>query len=370
MEIRGAAAVFVGIDRPMDIREYPVLQPEAADVLLKLKRSGVCGTDIHILEGRLPIPPEFILGHEFIGEVVETGTDANYDALGNSLKPGDLAVACVAMPCGECFNCKQDETANCLNFGVTYVRDPEQAPHFFGGYADYLHHPAKCLVKMPNVINLDATAAFPCAGPTGIRAFENAGGLTAGELVVVQGSGPVGLFSIAWAAKHGCRVVAICSGKNLARMELAKKLGAEVVIDYHKGSPDDRAAIVKNMAKEMNRGDGADVVFEASGAPSAVPEGMQLVRTLGRYIVPGQYSNSGGIEIQPQLITFKAMKIIGSGQYKISDIKTYLQFLEQNTDIQNSFAECITNKYPVSEANAACAAVSRGETVKAVFSEQ
>lgn len=361
------AAVFVGANEPMDIRKYPIVRPGKGDVMLKLRRSGICGTDIHILEGRLPIPPEFIPGHEFIGEVLDTGPDAETDALGSKLTAGDLAIASVAMPCGQCFNCEQDETANCLNFGVTYVRDPNQAPHFFGGYGDFLHHLAACLVKLPNDINLDAAASFPCAGPTAIRAFDNAGNLTEGELVVVQGTGPVGLFAIAWAAQHGCRVVAIGSGKNSARMELARNLGAVTTIDYRETSPENRVATIKDMAKAMNRGDGADIVFEASGSPSAIPEGIQLVRTLGRYIVPGQYSNSGAVEIQPQLITFKAIKIIGSGQYKTSDTATYLRFLEQHKDLQDKVAACITHRYLVSEANEACIAAGSGESVKAVF---
>jgi L-iditol 2-dehydrogenase len=125
--------------------------------------------------------------------------------------------------------------------------------------------------------------------------------------------------------------------------------------------------MVRDMAKETNRGDGADVVFEASGSPSAIPEGLQLVRTLGTYIVPGQYSNSGGIEIEPQMITFKAIRIVGSSQYKISDIATYLDFLLKHADLQDKFAACITHRYSIAEANDACSAASSGESVKAVF---
>lgn len=368
MSQTGKAAVFVGPKKDMEVREYPVVPPGDADVLMRLVLSGICGTDIHILEGRLPIPPQFIPGHEFIGEVVETGPNAGTDALGNPVSPGALAVACVAMPCGSCFNCRSGDTASCLNFGVTYVRDPEEPPHFYGGYGDFLHHPAACLVRIPAGVDVDAVAAFPCAGPTAIRAFDQAGNLDASELVVVQGTGPVGLFAIAWAAAHGCRVVAIGSGTNKTRMKLALSLGANEVVDYRETTPADRLAMVSDMAKQMNRGDGADVVFEASGSPSAIPEGMQLVRTLGRYVVPGQYSNSGGIEIQPQMITFKAMKIIGSGQYKISDIAAYLDFLKEWPDVQGAFAGCITHRYSIDQANEACRAASSGESVKAVFS--
>lgn len=77
---KGKAAVFVGPARPMEIREYPVVSPDDAGVLMQLVHSGICGTDIHILEGSLPIPPQFIPGHEFIGRVIETGPNARTDA--------------------------------------------------------------------------------------------------------------------------------------------------------------------------------------------------------------------------------------------------------------------------------------------------
>ena len=366
-DLRGTAAVFVGAGKALDIREYPVLPPAGADALLSLLRSGICGTDVHIAEGRLPVPPPFVPGHEFIGRVEALGPKARRDGLGAPLRAGDCAIACVALPCGRCFSCARGETASCLNFGVTYVRDPNAAPHFFGGYAEYLHAPAATLVKVPRGLPVDAVAAFPCAGPTAIRAFDFAGGLERGELVVVQGTGPVGLFAIAWAAKAGCVVVAIGSGSNPARMKLAKALGARGVIDYRAVSEEARAAQIAALAAKLGRGNGADVVFEASGSPKAVPEGLRLVRTLGRYIVPGQYSNSGPISIEPQMITFKAVKIIGSGQYKMADIGAYLAFLRRHKDLQAKFARCVTHRFSVRDANAACRCAAEGRSVKAVF---
>ena len=363
----GKAAVFVGSGQPLEIREYPVRRPRAGTVLLRLGFSGICGTDVHVCEGRLPIPGPFIPGHEFIGKVERCGLRADADGPGKKLRPGDTVIACAALPCGKCFNCRQGETASCLDFGVSFAKDPAAAPHFFGGFAEFLHQPAHTLVKLPAGVSVAAAAAFPCAGPTSIRAFDFAGNLRGDELVVVQGTGPVGLFAIAWAARAGCRVIAIGSGASPARLALARRFGASDVLDYRRTPAAERLGIVQKAAAKMKRGDGADVVFEASGSPAAVPEGMHLVRTLGTYIVPGQYSQSGGIEIQPQLITFKAMRIIGSGQYKLADIVTYLRFLKRHPDIQRRFASCIQDRYAVADANHAMADVSAGKTVKAVF---
>jgi len=362
----GQAAVYVGANRPLELRRYPVLPPERGQVRLKLVMSGICGTDIHILEGRLAIPPAFIPGHEFIGRIEALGENVKTDGLGNPLKKGDAVIACVALPCGRCFCCAQGETASCLNFGVSNIKDPQTAPHFFGGFGDYLHQPAKTLVKIPAGIDLRAAAALPCAGPTILRALDFAGGLSGKELVVVQGTGPVGLFAIAYAAAAGCTVLAIGSGSIPQRLKAAKNLGAKLVMDYRKIPAEKRLKTVQEIAAKLHRGNGADVVIEASGSPSAIPEGMNLLRTLGRYVVPGQYSSSGPIPIQPELITFKALKIIGSGQYKMSDIAAYLAFLKKHPKTARAFTRLV-NPFPLRKAVQAIRATSSGRVVKGVF---
>ena len=369
MSTTGKAAVFAGAHEPLSVRTFEVVAPADGEVLLRMKRSGICGTDVHIAEGRLKIPPaRVILGHEFVGEVDAVGTDAAADGLGAPLAVGDVAIACVAVPCGECVNCARGHSANCLAFGVTYFRDPEEPPHFHGGYAEYLHSPAKNVVKVPDGVGLDAAAAFACAGPTVMHAFGLAGDLDGDELVVVQGCGAVGLFAIAFAASAGCDVVAIASGATPARMELARRLGAREVFDYRATAEEERAKEIRDLAVELGRGDGADVVFEASGSPAAIPEGMRLARTLGRYVVPGQYSDSGPVEIEPHLITFKALKIVGSGQYTIADVGAYLGFLRERPAVQELAASCVSHRYEIDRANEALADVAAGRVVKGVFS--
>lgn len=366
-ERSGRAAVYMGVGKPLEIREFPVSAPGAGQALLSLQASGICGTDLHILKGRLGIPGPLILGHEFLGKIESLGAGPAKDGLGRRLKKGDSAIACVAVPCGSCFSCTRGETASCMNFGVTYLKDPAQAPHFFGGYGEYLYSPLGNLIRLPEGVSAKAAAAYPCAGPTIIRACAYAGGLEKGELVVVQGTGPVGLFAIAWAAAAGCTVVAIGSGSSPHRLALAKKFGAKRVLDYRAMPLEERAKAVRDLARKLGRGDGADVVIEASGAPTAVPEGLGLLRTRGRYLIPGQYSASGAITIQPELITFRALRLIGSGQYTLADIGAYLEFLKQNPGLQKKFAASVTHTFTVDQAEAAMAAVDAGAAGKAVF---
>ena len=363
-----SAAVFDGKTREFRVESYEVGQPGAGEVRLGLERSGICGTDIHIAEGRLAMPEQdLIIGHEFTGRIEALGDGVAVDGLGNSLAVGDVAVACVAIACGECFNCKHGETASCLAFGVTYVKDPATPPHFHGGYGEVLFSPAANLVKVPAGIDLDAVAALPCAGPTLIRAYTYAGGLEAGELIVVQGAGPLGLFATAWAVEAGCTVVVIGSGSNPKRQALARELGAHTVLDYRVDTEADRLEVVMKLAESLGRGNGADVVVETSGSPKAIPEALNLVRTRGRYIVPGQYSASGAVEINPELITFKAIRITGSGQYQLSDVGAYVDFVAGHADMAALFAQCISHRYKVNEIQQAIADAKEGRSIKGAF---
>ena len=360
-------AVFHGAGQAFEVREFEVAAPGKNTAGLKLVSSGICGTDVHIYQGYLKMPDfPLIPGHEFIGTIDALGPGAAADALGNELHCGDIAVACVAVPCGKCFNCLRGERASCLNFGVTYVRNVCEAPHFHGGFAEYLFSPTENLVRIPDGVDPFAAAAFPCGGPTVIRACAYGGGLEKGELVVIQGNGPLGLFALAWAKAHGCRAAVIGSTANPQRMELTRKLEPELFFDYRRDTPEAIRKAVAEHASELARGDGADVVIETSGSADAFPFGLTLLRTRGRYFVPGQYSDRGPVSIPPHMITFRALRIFGSGQYTMQDIGTYLDFLRAHPELQAVFRGLI-RKYRVDEVNAAMADAADGNAVKAVF---
>ena len=321
-------AVFHGPGREFEVREFEVAQPAENMVGLKLVSSGICGTDVHIHQGYLKMPDfPLVPGHEFIGEVDSVGQGAATDALGNELRLGDRVVACVAIPCGKCLNCLRGETASCLAFGVTYVKNVNDAPHFHGGFAEYLYSPAKNLVRLPAGVEPFAAAAFPCGGPTVIRSCAYGGGL-----------------------------------------EPTRVLEPDAFFDYRRSSSEEIRGNVAAYAAELGRGDGADVVIETSGSADAFPFGLTLLRTRGRYFVPGQYSDRGPVSIAPHMITFRALRIFGSGQYTMADIGTYLEFLKTHPELQKIFGKLIA-KYRIDEVNRAIADAAAGNVVKAVFAE-
>lgn len=363
----GKIAVFHGQGQPLQLVEHPVTPPGANQALLRLAYSGICGTDVHIHQGFLGMPDmPLVIGHEFSGTVERLGEGRAVDGLGTPLATGDAVIACVAQPCGACFNCSRGETASCLAFGVTYVKDAREAPFFHGGLGEFLYMPFQNLVRIPAGVDPAAAAAFPCGGPTVIRAFAYGGGLEPGELVVIQGSGALGIFALAWARAHGAKVVVIGSAGNPARTALVQALKPDLFLDYRHTKREDAVAAVTNLAAKLGRGNGADTVIETSGSPEAFADGLALTRTRGRYLVPGQYSNRGAIAIEPQAITFKALRIIGSGQYQLSDINTYLGFLKTHAELQPLFASAL-KCYPIEAVNTALADAARGAAIKAVI---
>jgi L-iditol 2-dehydrogenase len=158
------------------------------------------------------------------------------------------------------------------------------------------------------------------------------------------------------------KLYAITAGNNDRREELARRLGADEVLNLSRMGADEVTAYLQ----KENGGLGVDLCFEASGAPVAVAQGMNILRNRGVYLVPGQYSNSGGIEIQPQMITFKALQMIGSSQYAMTDVRNYLAFLEAHPEVHEKISPLAT-QYPIRETNRAFEDARAGKNIKTVL---
>lgn len=358
------AAILKGANQPFEIKEYDLCTPPKGMALMRLIASGVCGTDIHIHKGKLGIEPPKIIGHEFIGEVIDISKE---DSVKYGINKGDSVIVDIACPCNECHLCKTGDDANCINMGVTNGGDPEESPHLWGGFAEYNYSPVKNLIKVPVGLNPRTVSVFACAGSTAMHAFALAKkaniNIPEHSVTVVQGLGPVGMFAALYiAAMKVKNVIAITGRKDAKREEIAYKFGVSKVFNLE----DDSIGDIRNYIHGVNNGLDADIVFEASGSIDAIPQGMDLLRNRGIYLVPGQYSNSGTVAIHPQLITFKALQIIGSSQYSVSDVEDYLSFLNENKNLLPLIDEMIT-EYPVSKINEAFEDAKAGRNIKTIL---
>ncbi|MFI5311759.1 MAG: zinc-binding dehydrogenase [Gemmatimonadales bacterium] len=348
--------------QPIEVRELPAPALEPGSAMLRTLYSEVCGTDVHLHHGRLAgVPYPIVPGHVSIGHLAEIrGTI--HDVEGKPFHEGDLVTFLdVHETCGRCYECLvTKQTTRCPKrkvYGISY----SVADGPLGGWADYIWmKPGVKLLRIPASVDPAKFIAGGCGLVTSVHAIER-GEVRLGSSVAVLGAGPVGQAAIALARLSGAHPV-IAVGAPAPRLAFAMKMGATHTIGLDV-PPAERAAQVR----AINGGRGVDVVIEAAGDPSAVPQALDLVRDGGRVVIAGQYTDGGDVSINPHLqINKKHVEIRGCWGCDFSHVYRAVQLLaEQGRSLP--WAEAITAKYGLEKANEALAAVEKREVVKAVI---
>ena len=256
-----------------DVRVDTVPDPEIVnprDAIIEITSTAICGSDLHLYDGVIPaVLPGDVLGHEFMGRVVETGPKS-------TLKKGERVVVPFTISCGSCYHCTKQQYSACDNSNPAEKQDMTEElfghavgglfgySHLTGGYsggqAEYVRVPFSDVgpIVVPDHLSDDEVLFLSDILPTGWMAADNAD-IEEGDTVAVWGCGPVGLFCIQSALQMGAhRVIAIDHYPN--RLALAKKLGAEV-LDYKQTN-------VSEALGEMTGGIGPDAVIDAVGMES------------------------------------------------------------------------------------------------------
>lgn len=261
-------------------------EPEPGAIVVRMLASTICGSDVHAWHGAidLPVTLPVMLGHEGVGEVVALGSGSDRDSIGNEVRLGTRLVW-TPESCGRCYGCAvlRDETC-CENRRYGMFASCDEFPYCTGTFGEYSYLPPRCgRVAVPEEIEDTWAAAASCALRTAVRTFERLGGFDVAETVLVQGAGPVGLFTIALAETLGARRVIVIDG-SAERLAVAREWGATHLINIGE-VPD--AAARRQAVFERSDGRGASVGFEMSGAPGAFPEGLEMMARGGRYMVVG-----------------------------------------------------------------------------------
>lgn len=339
----------------------PVVAP--GGVLLETVASEVCGTDVHLHHGRLAdVPYPIIPGHVSVGRVLEAaGVDR--DALGEPLDVGDIVTFLdVHEVCGSCYHCLVSRQPNrCPKrkvYGITYSAD--DGP--FGGWAERIYlQPGVRVLRLPEGLEADEVIGGGCGLFTGFAAVYRSE-LRMGDTVVVQGSGPVGLSAAAFANLRGAGLV-ILIGAPPARLELGLRLGADVVLDLDATTGEERVARVV----DLTAGRGADVVLEASGNPKAVPEGLELMRDGGTYVVAGHYTDAGDVALNPHLhLNRKHAVVKGQWGTDFHHLVGALRLLGRHRE-RLPFSSVIGARYALEEADQALQDVAALRVTKAII---
>ena len=358
------AAVLTQFETPLELKEFPLpetIEPGAA--LVKVKLAGICGTDVHLWHGQLPIPLPVILGHETVGVIEELGHSLGSDWLGQPLSAGDRITWSSSINCDECYYCRvKPQPTRCLKrkaYGISY--DCSVAPYLTGGYADYIYlRPGTAIFKLPDELPTEAVVGAGCALVTSLHGIERIG-VRLGDNVLIQGSGPVGLASLAVAKASGAGQIIVFGGPP-HRLEIAKRFGADVCLDVARSSVEERKA----KLLELTGGFGVDVVLECVGIPEAVSEGLELCRDGGRYLVLGHYGNAGTIQFNPHIVTRKQLTIAGSWGFEPRHTQAALKFLARNRT-QFPFEQLVAQPFPLERAFEALQATAAWATAKSAI---
>jgi len=358
------AAVLTSYKKTLELRKYPIPEPGPGEALVRVEMAGICGTDVHLADGELSIPLPVILGHETVGHIEKLGPGLELDWRGETLSVGDRVTWASSVVCGECYYCRQKrQPTRCVfrkAYGISYCADEQ--PHLRGGYAEFiLLRAGSSIFRIPASIPTAAVVGAGCALTTVLHGLERAT-VTLGDAVVIQGSGPVGLAALAVSLQSGASKVVVI-GAPQRRLDFAREFGAHAVISVEEATtPEARRKLVFDQIGPY----GADVVVECVGRPSAVPEGWELCRDGGKYLVLGQYANAGEVPMNPHVITRKQLQVIGSWGFEPRHVDAALKLLE-NKHWQTRFAEEVTDRYSLLQANDALEKARLGNGGKTVI---
>ncbi len=296
------AVVLSGPNR-FETRDIPIPQINADEILLKMERAAICGTDIRILEGKKTKDVRYpsVIGHEICGIIAEVGEKVEGYAVGERVSIANL------IPCGHCHSCLNGRENACVNrLAVGY--------QFDGGFEEYVRIPA-ALIRAGNVVKLPESVSFTAGAliePLAccIRGMRNAS-VGFNDVVLVIGAGPIGLMHMQLARIAGARRV-IVSEPNAGRIAVARDLGADRVVDPGK---EDLGRIVS----EETGGIGADVAILAIGVPALVQETLQMVKKGGTLCLFAGFAGEGACTVSANLIHYNEVHVCGSTAYRRSD---------------------------------------------------
>ena len=274
----------------LSVEDVPIPGVGRDDVLIRVLRTGICGTDLHIYEwdgwARENVPVPLTVGHEFVGEIVSTGSDVH------DLREGDLVSGEGHLVCGRCRNCMAGRRVQCARTRSVGVNHP-------GAFAEFIALPATNVWRHPDDIDLDVAAIFD---PFGNAVHTALTFPVLGEDVLITGAGPIGLMAAIVARHAGARYVVITDVSEY-RLELARKVGVTLAVNA-------AGSTVDEAMRELGLKEGFDIGFEMSGKPAALRDMLMSMTHGGKVAMLGLPAEEFGIDwahLVTNMITIKGI---------------------------------------------------------------
>jgi alcohol dehydrogenase len=275
------ALVFHGPNQ-ISLETVPMPRARAGEAVIRVTLTTICGTDLHILKGEYPVKPGLTIGHEPVGVIHELGDGVT------GYEIGDRVVVGAITPCGQCNFCLSGDWSQCggaiggWKFGNTID----------GAQAEYLRVPfaQANLAKIPDELTDEQVVLLTDIASTGISAAESAD-LQIGDSVAVFAQGPIGLCATAGAKLKGASLI-ITVDSDPVRMQMSKRMGADVVLDFSKHD-------TVEQIKRLTDGKGVDVAIEALGTQSTFENALRVLRPGGTLSSLGVYSGKLSVPLEP-----------------------------------------------------------------------
>jgi threonine 3-dehydrogenase len=321
-----------------------VAEPEVGinDVLIRVGRTGICGTDVHIHRwdawAQRTIPVPLVIGHEFVGEVVEVGSNVS------DFRPGDRVSGEGHVVCGRCRNCMAGRRHLCAqSIGLGVQRQ--------GAFAEYVSLPMTNVWHHWPGVSDEVAAIFD---PLGNAVHTALTFPVLGEDVLVTGAGPIGCMSVAVARHAGARHVVV-TDLNRSRLELARRMGATLGVDP-------RERDLGDVQRELGMREGFDVMFEMSGSPDALRSGIEQMAHGGRIAVLGIPTQPVELDLDPLIFNMLTLK----GVYGREMYETWYQ-MSAMIDSGLDVSQVITHRFGFADFEGAFAVAASGDSGKVLL---
>lgn len=291
----------------VELIDMPEPSPDANQVKLEVSCCGICGTDVHVFHDRFRNYPPVILGHEFVGRVVEEGRDVR----GRTSPSARYAVlGATAVTCGVCEHCRSGEFMFCPE-----RRGMGHGVH--GAFARYVCARPEQLFPLADGIPEEEGALIePLAAA--VHAVQERTQVRPDDIALISGPGPIGLLCLQVLAHLGIRTVVAGTSADARRLQLAHELGAERVIDVQKED-------LPGAVHQVTGGRGIDVAFEVAGVAASARACLEALQPDGRYIQVGHFGRD--ITLPFDLVGFRQLRVTGSVGYTVRTWERTLQLL-------------------------------------------
>lgn len=358
------AAVMREVDAPLQIEDVTIEKPGAGEVLIRTAASGICHSDLHVLEGSIPVPPPCILGHEPAGVVEEVGEGVT------NFSPGDHVIGCLSAWCGVCELCVSGKPYLCPAAHTEFGRPAGTSPRLHAGgsaiaqfanlssFAEQMLCPERSLVKIRPDMPLDRAALIGCGVTTGLGAALHTARIEPGSTCAVIACGGVGL-----AAVQGCRIGGagriIAIDNQATKLELARSVGATDVINPADGNP-------VEQVMELTGG-GVDYAFECIGLGVTTQQAVAMIKRGGAAVFVGVVPIGEMVEFPVADITLSEKRILGSlmgsNRFRV-DMPRYVDFY---LDGRLRLDEMISARIGLDDVNNAFDRMREGEMARQVI---